>query len=181
MGPTTHDGRKLLGWLAGAHATRRYRMTCMATAAALLLLGLLYYLGFRTRLPAVLTLLQVRPNGPIFHTSSTWLDSVPTFIHAAAFSLLICGICRPAIVVAVAAGTGWAAIDTLYEFACANHQAWFRTAYEHARIRAAVPDCTCDMGDVIAAIAAAAAVTLLAALLLRSRQNVRTEFGRTLT
>lgn len=136
-------------------------------AGTLLLLGLIYYLAFRTALPAPLERLHLRPlplAGGV--EGSAFLRSLPSLIHVAAFGLLTCAVIRPSVLSALVAGVAWAGIDVLWELSCADHQAWLRLGGELIGV-GNVPACTYDVGDIVASIAGAAAATCIAWLVLK--------------
>lgn len=139
-----------------------YAPICTVIAIALLLLGLAYYLGYRNQLPLPLVRLGILPHAlPTFGIPDAYLYSLPTFVHVAAFSLLTCALLRPAPLLALAVGVGWAAVNVAWELSCANHQAWLREAYVQARIQSAPLQCTFDKWDIGAALFGAAAAPLL--------------------
>jgi len=136
-------------------------------AGALLLSGLLYYLAFRTALPAPLQHLHVRPlalAGSV--EGSALLGSLPSLIHVTAFGLLTCALLRPRVLSALVAGAAWAGIDLLWELSCANDQAWLRVGSDLIGV-GSVPACTYDSADIVASVAGAAAATCIAWLVLK--------------
>jgi len=145
----------------------RISLSFAGIAGALLLFGLLYYVGFRTALPAPLQYLHVRPLGlaEAVH-GGAFLGFLPNFIHVAAFSLLTCALLRPGVASALLASSAWAGVDALWEFSCADHQAWLHRAGELIGVQR-VPACTYDNWDIVASIAGAAAATGIAWLVLK--------------
>ncbi|MEO8408983.1 MAG: hypothetical protein ABI478_00305 [Propionivibrio sp.] len=136
-------------------------------AGTLLLFGLIYYVAFRTVLPAPLERLQLRPLGLAGTAEQgVLLGSLPSLIHVAAFSLLTCALLRAGILSALVAGAVWAGIDMLWEFSCADHQAWLRPAVKLIGVDG-VPACTYDNWDIVASIAGAATATCIAWLVLK--------------
>ena len=136
-------------------------------AAALLLLGLSYYLTFRTVLPAPLERLHLTPlalAGVV--GGGAFLGWLPSLIHVTAFGLLTCMVLRPSVLSALVAGGAWAGIDLVWEFSCAGHQALLRLGGELIGV-GSVPTCTYDVGDIAASIAGAAAVVCIAWLVLK--------------
>ncbi len=136
-------------------------------AGALLLSGLIYYLAFRTALPAPLARLHLRPlalAGSI--DRSAFLGSFPSLIHVTAFGLLTCALFRPSVLAALVAGAAWGGIDVLWEFSCANDHAWLRRGGELIGV-GSVPACTYDGADIVASVAGVAATTGIAWLVLR--------------
>lgn len=136
-------------------------------AGALLLCGLIYYLAFRTALPAPLERLHLRPlalAGTV--EPSAFLGSLPSLIHVTAFGLLTCALLRPSVLSALVAGAAWAGLNVLWELSCAGRQAWLRAGGELIGVRS-VPACTYDVGDIVASIAGAAATTCIAWLVLK--------------
>jgi hypothetical protein len=143
---------------------RRIFLSFCATAAVLLLLGIAFYLSFRTKLPPLLEF--VRPGPPLFESvrAPGWM---PSLIHVTAFGLLTCAFLRPGMASAIASGATWAGIDVLWEMSCRNHQAWLGAGVDliHA---SRVPACTYDPMDVTASIAGAVATVFIAWLILKS-------------
>lgn len=136
-------------------------------AGVLLLFGLLYYVGFRTALPAPLQFLHVSPLGlaKAVH-GGAFLGFLPNFIHVAAFSLLTCALLRPGVASALLASVAWAGVDALWEFSCADHQAWLHRAGDLIGVQR-VPACTYDIRDIVASFAGAAVATGIAWLVLK--------------
>lgn len=140
-----------------------FSATCIALSLGLLLAGLAYYLSFRNQLPAPLARLGIPPHVlPLGTAPDVSLGSLPSFIHVAAFTLLTCALFRPSLLLALAAGTAWAALNGLWELSCADHQAWLRLAYLQAEAVGMPPRCTYDTWDLAAAVAGAAAAPLIA-------------------
>ena len=136
-------------------------------AGTLLLLGLIYYLAFRTALPAPLGRLHLGSLAPAGGVEgSAFLGSLPSLIHVTAFGLLTCAVLRPSVLSALVAGAAWAGLDVVWELSCADHQAWLRLGGELIGV-GSVPACTYDVGDIVASIAGAAAVTGIAWLVLK--------------
>lgn len=149
------------------------RIDCKASlsfagiAGALLLSGLIYYLAFRTALPAPLERLGLRPLAlPGSVEGGAFLGSLPSLIHVTAFGLLTCALFRPRVLFALVAGAAWAGINVLWELSCADDQAWLRLGGEVIGV-VSVPACTYDGGDVVASVAGAAAATCIAWLVLK--------------
>lgn len=136
-------------------------------AGVLLLFGLGYYVAFRTALPAPLQYLHVRPLGLAGSVDGGGFPgSLPSMIHVTAFTLLTCALLRPSVLSALVAGAAWAGVGVLWEFSCADHQAWLRRAGELIGVNS-VPACTYDNWDIVASIAGAAAATGIAWLVLK--------------
>src|SRR5262249_39645660 len=112
-----------IGTWVSARDLRR-SLSFAAIATALLLVGVTYYLIFRTALPVPLARLHLISSAPT--PELAWLGSLPSLIHVAAFALLTCAFLRPGMASALAAGAVWVGVDILWEFSCANHQAWLR-------------------------------------------------------
>ena len=136
-------------------------------SGTLLLFGLVYYLAFRTVLPFPLERLHLSPLG-LAGTAERGviLGSLPSLIHVTAFSLLTCALLRPRVQSALVAGAVWAGIDVLWEFSCADHQAWLRLTGKLVGVDS-VPACTYDYGDIAASIAGAAVAAGIAWLILK--------------
>jgi sulfite exporter TauE/SafE len=143
----------------------RVSLSFAVIAAALLLLGVVYYLAFRAALPAPLQLLHLRRLAPAGEPVAL-LGSLPSLIHVTAFGLLTCALLRPSVLSALVTGAVWAGIDVLWEFSCADHQAWLRAGSELIGVDS-VPACTYAPGDVAASIAGAAAAAGIAQLVLK--------------
>lgn len=83
-------------------------------AGIFLLFGIIFYLAFRTVLPAPLELLHLKPlalAGSI--EGSAFLGSFPSLIHVTAFGLLTCAVLRPSVLCAFVTGAAWAGINAL--------------------------------------------------------------------
>jgi hypothetical protein len=133
-----------------------------------MLIGLIYYVAFRTALPAPLARLDLRPLAMAGSVeASVFLGSLPSLIHVTAFSLLTCALLRPRVLSALVAGVAWAGIDVLWELSCADDQAWLRRGGELIGV-GSVPTCTYDGGDIVASVAGAAAATSITWLVLKS-------------
>jgi hypothetical protein len=148
----------------GSASDVRVSLAFAAIGAALLLAGLTYYFVFRTVLPSPMTRLHLRSFAPAREPLAL-LRSLPSLIHVAAFALLTCAFLRPRMASALAAGAAWAGVDILWEFSCANHQAWLRAGGGWVGI-GSVPACTYDTRDIAASIAGAAAAAGIAWLVL---------------
>jgi hypothetical protein len=136
-------------------------------AGGWLLSGLIFYLAFRTALPAPLERLHLRPLAlPGGVGRSALLGSLPSLIHVVALSLLTCALCRPSILMALVAGAVWASIGALWELSCAHNQAWLRLGGELLGV-SSVPVCTYDGADIVASVAGAAVSTCIACLVLK--------------
>jgi hypothetical protein len=136
-----------------------------SAAAALLSIGLIFYLSFRPALPVALQRLHVSPfpfAGSI--PPSLLSGSFPSFVHVAAFALLTCAFLRANFFSALAAGVSWAAIDILWEVAC-DHPA-VHAAYRLLHVTT-VPACTYDRLDIIASLLGAALAICIACLILK--------------
>jgi hypothetical protein len=145
-----------------------FSVTCITLSIGLLLLGLIYYLSYRNQPPAPLVWLGIPPHFlPVAFGLSAPLNSLPSFLHVAAFSLLTCALLRPSVPLALAASTTWAALNVLWELSCANHQAWFRLAYFQAGIATTPLQCTYNKWDIGAALVGAAAAPLVALCFVR--------------
>jgi len=136
-------------------------------AGAVLLSGPIYYLAFRTALPAPLERLHLKPLALASSVGgNAFLGSLPSLIHVTALGLLTCALLRPSVLSALVAGGAWAGIDVLWELSCANHQAWLRRGGEMIGV-GSVPTCTYDGGDIMASIAGAAVVSGIAWIVLK--------------
>jgi hypothetical protein len=136
-------------------------------AVTLLLLGLSYYLVFRTVLPAPLERLHLTPLALAGSVGGgAFLGWLPSLIHVTAFGLLTCVVLRPSVLSAIVAGAAWAGIDLLWEFSCADHQALLHLGGKLIGV-GSVPACTYDVGDIAASIAGAVAVVCIAWLVLK--------------
>jgi hypothetical protein len=162
MGRAAHRKFSLVGRRLKPPTLSTFSATCAAVALGLLLLGLAYYLSYRNQLPAPLARLGIPPHVlPLGSGPDVSLGSLPSFVHVAAFSLLTCALFRPSLLLALAAGAAWAAINVLWELSCADHQAWLRFAYLQAGVAALPPGCTYDNWDLGAAFVGAAAAPLM--------------------
>ena len=144
-------------------------------AGALLLSGLIYYLDFRTALPTPLERLHLKSlalTGSVGR--SAFLGSLPSLIHVTAFGLLTCALLRPKVLSALVAGAAWAGVGVLWEFSCANDQAWLRLGGELIGV-VSVPACTFDGGDIVASVTGVVATTSIAWLVLKSIQSSATQ------
>ena len=136
-------------------------------ALTLLLLGLCYYLAFRTVLPAPFERLHLTPLSLAGRVGGgAFLGWLPSLIHVTAFGLLTCVVLRPSVLSAIVAGAAWAGIDLLWEFSCADHQALLHFGGTLIGVDS-VPACTYDVGDIAASIAGAVAVVCIAWLVLK--------------
>jgi hypothetical protein len=128
-------------------------------AGVLLLIGLVFYLTCRPILPAPLQYLGV-PQFPLAMSikPNVFVGSFPSFIHVAALTLMTCALLRPSVLSAFVVGSIWAGIDVLWEFSCADGQAWLRLGGKLFDV-GYVPACTYDSWDIVASIAGAAAAT----------------------
>src|SRR5262249_53975600 len=130
MGFGAHRQFVLVDRLTKRRTAISFSAACTAVSLGLLLLGLAYYLSFRNQLPAPLARLGIPPHVlPLGTEPGVLLDSLPSFVHVAAFSLLTCALFRPSLLLALAAGAAWTTINILWELSCADHQAWLRFAY----------------------------------------------------
>jgi hypothetical protein len=149
-----------------------FSICCTCLAGIFLLLGLIFYVNFRTELPAPLEHLHLRSHAPTTKFGpGAVLGSLPSLLHVTAFTLLISAIFRPSALIALAAGAILAGINILWELSCANQQAWLRLTYGRIGIPGPVPKCTYDVGDIAAAVAGAALASLLVLFLLKVRPN----------
>src|SRR5262249_27371039 len=138
---------------AAKHDHYRASLSFAAIGGALLLSGLIYYVAFRTARPALLERLHLKPLALAASVEGrAVLGSLPSLIHVTAFGLLTCVFFRPGVLSALMAGAVWAGIDVLWEFSCADHQAWLRLGGELIGA-GRVPACTYDNGDIVASIA----------------------------
>ena len=162
MGFGAHRQWRVVDRRLNGRTVTAFSATCIALSLGWLLAGLAYYLSYRNQLPAPLARLGILPHVMPFGSGpDVSLGSLPSFVHVAAFSLLTCALFRPSLILALAAGAAWAALNIFWEFSCANHQAWLRLAYLQAGAVGMPPRCTYDTWDVAAAVAGAAAAPLL--------------------
>jgi hypothetical protein len=139
-----------------------------AIGGALLLFGLTFYVAFRTIHPAPLEPFHLKPLALARSVEGNAIvASLPSLIHVTAFALLTCALVRQRVLSALLAGGAWAGLGVLWEFSCANDQAWLRSGAELIGVRS-VPVCTYDGGDIVASIAGVAAATCIASLVLKS-------------
>jgi hypothetical protein len=148
---------------SGLNRTKaQFAARCISAGALLLLVGLGFYLTFRSVLPAPLERLGFKPHALGSTPANGVLQgSLPSLIHAAAFSLFSCAVIGPSVRAAFIFGAIWAGVDTLWEFSCANHQSWIRAALQRVGAAAPPPQCIYDGADIVAAFAGAAAATVL--------------------
>jgi len=142
---------------------RRISVSFASVSGALLLLGVAYYLCFRSVLPPMLVPFR---SGPPAFESVAWLGWFPSLIHVSAFGLLSCAFLRPGLASALAAGATWAGVNLLWELSCRDQQAWLRVGVEQVGVRR-VPACTYDAADIAASLAGAVAAVGIAWLILR--------------
>ena len=137
-------------------------------AGVFLLSGIIFYLAFRTALPAPLERLHLKPVALVGSIEgSAFLGSFPSLIHVTAFGLLTCAFLRPTVLCAFVTGTAWAGINVLWEISCEDRQAWLRLGSELLGI-SNVPACTYDSGDIVASVAGVAVATYIASLVMKS-------------
>src|SRR5262245_26825142 len=90
----------------------RISWSLTSAAVALLLIGLLFYLTFRSALPVALRQLHVSPFPFARHIQpGLFAGSFPNLIHVAAFALLTCALLPANMLSVLAASAFWAAID----------------------------------------------------------------------
>jgi len=168
--------------LASDSGEAQFSARCIGAGALFLLFGLGFYLTFRSALPAPLEALHFKPHAlGSTPTSGVLQGSLPSLIHVAAFSLFSCAVIGPSVRAAFVFSAIWAGVDTLWELSCANHQSWIRVALRRLDSAAAAPRCTYDSADIVAAIAGAAAATVLVILFVLVTPRTASSAGEPLT
>jgi hypothetical protein len=144
-----------------------FSAACILAATSMLLFGAIFYITSRAHVPASLEPFQVGHFRLI--NQGLILDSLPDFIHAAAFTFLTCAFLRPRTFIVLSSALFWAAVDVLWEYSCADQQAWLRFAGARFGISEHAPSCTYDGGDIAAAVVGSAAAAAAILLVLRDR------------
>ena len=154
-------------------AARRWRVEPAAgiswslacAAAVLLLIGLLFYLTFRSALPVGLQELHIAPFPSARHIhAGLFAGSFPNLVHVAAFALLTCALLPANMLSVITASVLWAAIDILWEVGC--NEPSVHAAYRLLHVTT-TPSCTTDIWDIVASLLGAATAIAIAFLIFK--------------